>query len=171
LKAVAVSNQRVPIARRRASLPREKDALSVLVQAHRRMAALFARAQQDRRAVVELQHALRVHGRIEEELLFPVLERALGDEVAALLDEARREHSWMKVRLIELSLMEAGGGEFIFIQGRLRELEDHLRKHMKEEERQLFRRARRALSRRRLIALGERMRAREDELNGGLYPG
>jgi hypothetical protein len=167
LKAMRVRQGRVLVARRHTSRV-GLDALALLAQAHRRLDALFAQAEQDARALPELQHAVHVHGRLEEELLHPVLGQVLGEPSAALLEDARREHAWLKVRLIELSTMAPPPP---VLSSRLHWLRERLRKHVAIEERQLFSRARRALSRRRLAELGARLQTREDELNGGLYPG
>ena len=168
LQTMMVRSGRAPVARRRAARA-GKDALEFLAQAHRRLDALFAQAERDPRALVELQHAVQVLGRLEEEILHPVLRQALGEPAAALVDEARREHAWLKVRLIELS--QAAALDPPVLARRLPWLRERLHRHMGEEERQLFARVRRALSRRRLAELGARLQAREDELNGGLYPG
>jgi hypothetical protein len=149
--------------------PTAADALALLERGHKMLEALLARTESDPRACADLRHALEVHGRLQHELLFPALEQARRGKPAPRFDQARREHAWLRVRLIELTATDPQDRPLF--RSRLQPLGERLWRRIARERASLFRRARRALTPRQLRELGARMLSREYELNGGLYPG
>jgi iron-sulfur cluster repair protein YtfE (RIC family) len=167
-KPATAGRSRVGPARRSGRTVAEKpDALAFLARDHRRVADLLGQVPEDPAVLHQAQHELEVHDQLEEELLYPALEQILGEEGAELVEDLRLSHAHVKVRLIELSIL-GGGQEF---ERKLAELRERLERHLEEEEKSLFARARRALPGARLQELRVRIELRQDELTGGLYPG
>lgn len=104
--------------------------------------------------------ALSVHAQIEEEIFYPALREALGDEGQANLDEANVEHEHVKTLVEQLESAE-GGDELV--DARMKVLSEYVRHHVKEEEKQMFPKVKKAdgLD---LVDLAERMEQRKSEL-------
>ena len=101
--------------------------------------------------------ALLVHAQIEEEIFYPAARRALKDE--DLMNEAKVEHESAKTLIRTLKRMKAGDPEFVATFTVLGEYVNH---HVKEEESEIFPKARRrGLN---LAALGKKLMARKIEL-------
>jgi hemerythrin-like domain-containing protein len=101
--------------------------------------------------------ALLVHAQIEEEIFYPAARRALKDE--DLMNEAKVEHDSAKTLIRQLKRMKAGDAEFVATFTVLGEYVNH---HIKEEESEMFPKARRrGLN---LAALGKKLMARKVEL-------
>jgi len=96
---------------------------------------------------------LAAHTRIEEEIFYPAV-RSLGtDDLETLVDEALEEHHVVDLVLAELPRVHPGDDRFAAKMTVLSELVEH---HVKEEERDMFRRAQ-ALGTDRLKELGARL--------------
>jgi hemerythrin superfamily protein len=104
--------------------------------------------------------ALSIHAQIEEEIFYPAL-RSSGDADDAL-DEADVEHSHVKELVTQLEASEPGDELF---EARFKVLSEYVQHHVEEEESTLFSKARKAdLD---LVALGEQLLARKEELGAG----
>jgi hemerythrin superfamily protein len=137
----------------------EHDAVSVLKAQHRQVEALFKRVlgsedPQVRKEVMrEIIQALEMHTRIEEEIFYPAV-RSLGTEaVEDLIDESLEEHHVVDLVLAELPRVNPRDDRFKAKMTVLSEVVDH---HVKEEERDMFKRAQ-ALGVKRLTELGGRL--------------
>lgn len=104
--------------------------------------------------------ALSVHAQIEEEIFYPALRAAADAEDA--LDEADVEHSHVKELVGQLEGAQAGDDHF---EARVKVLSEYVQHHVDEEESTIFSKARKADVD--LVALGEQLRARKEELGGG----
>jgi len=142
-----------------AAATKQHDAVSVLKAQHRQVESLFARVQsskasQSRKELLrEIARLLAAHTRIEEEIFYPAV-RSLGtDELETLVDEALEEHHVVDLVLAELPRVHPGDDRFAAKMTVLSELVEH---HVKEEERDMFRRAQ-ALGTDRLKELGARL--------------
>jgi len=101
--------------------------------------------------------ALKVHVRIEEEVFYPAVRKAIKDE--DLMHEAEIEHESAKTLIRQLARMKARDPRYGPTFTVLCEYIEH---HVKEEEGEMFPKVRRA--RLNLKALGARMMARKVRL-------
>ena len=102
---------------------------------------------------------LKVHTTLEEEIFYPALREALDDE--DLLNEAAVEHETAKMLIEQLENMGPDDPNF---RATFTVLGEYVLHHVKEEEGEMFPEAKKTdLD---LEALGERMRARKEELVG-----
>lgn len=150
------------------------DAVALLKADHRKVEGLFAQFEKarDRSRKQELAQEicteLSVHTMIEEEIFYPA---CTGEVKADLVDEAYVEHDGAKVLIAELLESDPDNE---FFDAKVKVLSEDIKHHVKEEEKRaegMFAQAKAAgLD---LDGLGERMRARREELteefkSGGL---
>jgi hypothetical protein len=100
---------------------------------------------------------LEMHATLEEEIFYPAIREA-GDDVD-VVEEAAIEHASARHLIDTLKSLEPGTSTYAAAFTVLGEYVDH---HVQEEETQVFKQARKA--RLDLEALGERLRARKEEL-------
>jgi hemerythrin superfamily protein len=118
---------------------RGKDAIAVLKAQHREVEKLFDQFKkargEDRQAKLSRQICteLKIHTRIEEELLYPKAHDELSD--ATLVDEAYVEHNAAKDLIAEIEKTDVSDEMF---EARMQVLEEQIRHHVKEEEGELF---------------------------------
>ena len=108
--------------------------------------------------------ALTVHATIEEEIFYPTVRRERG-ETGELVDEAAVEHQTLKDIIGRL---EAAPASDPLYDAGVKVLKEYVKHHVKEEENELFPRVRKLDID--LVALGARMKARKDELEGETAP-
>ena len=102
---------------------------------------------------------LKVHTTIEEEIFYPALREALDDD--DLLNEAAVEHETAKMLIEQLENMGPDDPNY---RATFTVLGEYVTHHVKEEEGEMFPAAKKSdLD---FEALGERMRARKEELVG-----
>ena len=111
-----------------------------------------------REAVRSVCEDLKVHTTLEEEIFYPAVREAIEDE--DLLNEAAVEHETAKMLIEQLENMEPDDPNYFatFIV-----LGEYVMHHVKEEEGEMFPQARKAKALD-VDELGERMRARKEEL-------
>ncbi|MCC7274242.1 MAG: hemerythrin domain-containing protein [Alphaproteobacteria bacterium] len=138
---------------------RKPDAVALLKEDHRAVEAKFERyekirerADDARKAalVAEICAALKLHTAIEEAVFYPAARAVMEDQ--DLLDEADVEHASAKELIAQL---EAGSPADDHYDAKVKVLGEYVKHHVKEEERELFKEARKA---------GMDMRAVGDEL-------
>jgi hemerythrin-like domain-containing protein len=96
--------------------------------------------EEDQPALVkQVLQALKVHTRIEEEIFYPAVRKAIKDE--DLMNEAEVEHDSAKVLIRQLERMKPSDPKFAATFTVLGEYVNH---HVKEEESEMFPKARRA---------------------------
>jgi hemerythrin superfamily protein len=150
--------------RKRAS---ENNAFDILRADHRKVEKLFDEFEdldrEDTEAcqeiVVQACTELKIHATVEEELFYPALREALDEDDASLLDEAVVEHATAKMLIARLEELEAEDPQY---SATFTVLSEYIKHHVKEEEREIFPKAKKA----KVDAddLGTRMRARKEEL-------
>jgi hemerythrin-like domain-containing protein len=121
-----------------------------------------ARGDERREKLVEqICNELDVHAQLEEEIFYPAVRAAIdGDE---LLDEARVEHQALKDLIRQLRTMAAGDDLY---DATTKVLGEYVKHHVREEQGEIFPKARRSgLD---LRDLGEQMRARKSQLTTGV---
>jgi hemerythrin-like domain-containing protein len=96
--------------------------------------------EEDQPALVkQVLQALKVHTRIEEEIFYPAVRKAIKDQ--DLRNEAEVEHDSAKVLIRQLERMKPSDPKFAATFTVLGEYVNH---HVKEEESEMFPKARRA---------------------------
>ncbi len=150
------------------------DALDLLRSDHKEVDGLFkdfesasegASATARRALVAQICDALSVHAKIEEEIFYPALRRA-SKEAADLLNEAAVEHQSLKD--IIGRLRAAPTSDVLYDAG-VKVLGEYVKHHVREEENDIFPKARSADID--LAALGTQLQQRKEELMGRMQRG
>jgi hemerythrin superfamily protein len=148
------------------------DALTLLRADHKHVSALFeayenARSTKRKQELSkEICSELKVHTTIEEEIFYPALRRVKGME--DMLDEANVEHAGAKHLIGEIERSSPGDD---YYDARIKVLSEYIRHHVKEEQDEIFPKAKK--SKIDLQALGEQLAQRKMELKStliGLIP-
>jgi hemerythrin superfamily protein len=145
------------------------DAVGMLIADHKRVASLFAdfkrltdegRDEEKASVVQEICKELTVHTQLEEELFYPAVRKAAGDEDQ--VDEALVEHAGAKQLIAQLQ--GADPSEDLY-DAKVTVLAEQIDHHVEEEEGSMFPKARYAgLD---TLKLGAAMVARKAELLSG----
>lgn len=142
---------------------RAPDAIALLRADHREVADLLAQFDSTRAARRKQELAQRiceeltVHAQIEEEIFYPAFSAATRDK--ELIPEATVEHQTMKDLIAQV--MSGSPGDKLF-DAKVKVLGEYVKHHVKEEQNEMFPRAR--SSKLDLAELGDRLRARKQEL-------
>jgi len=125
------------------------DAITLLTEDHKKVKKLFtdftklAKANASNTAKADVVHqiccALTIHAQIEEEILYPAVRAAIKDN--DLMDEADVEHAEAKSLIAQLKAMKPTDDHYYAKVTVLGENIDH---HIKEEEGEMFPKARKA---------------------------
>jgi hypothetical protein len=143
------------------------DAIDLLKQDHDKVERAFRQfekmdrhdAEACRRLIRSVCEELKVHTALEEEVFYPALRQAIDDQ--DLMNEAAVEHETAKMLIEQLDSMAADDPSYY---ATFTVLGEYVRHHVKEEQGEMFPEAKK--SKLDLAALGERMRARKEELAG-----
>lgn len=143
---------------------RDPLAVTLLKKDHREVAAMFEEYEQleadsEKLALFnKIALALKVHTQIEEEILYPEERGSVEDD---MLDEAYVEHDGAKKLIAEIEAMQPGDD---YYDAKVKVLGEYIAHHVKEEEQPggLFAQAKRGDED--LDAMGERLKARKQEL-------
>lgn len=106
----------------------------------------------------QLKRELDIHAAIEEEIFYPVLEKA--DESRDITLEAFEEHRLVKQLLGEL---ESGSKDDETWTAKFTVLKENIEHHVEEEEGEMFKQARKVLSKEEIEELGTRMQKAKGE--------
>lgn len=101
---------------------------------------------------VRLKQELDLHAKIEEEVFYPALEET--EETREITLEAYEEHRLVKQLLGELEAEPKDTEEWT---AKFTVLKENIEHHVEEEEGEMFKKARQALSEEEIEALGERL--------------
>jgi hemerythrin superfamily protein len=140
-----------------------KDAIALLKADHEEVNNLFAEYEKTRSVsnkmelVAEICTALSVHAQIEEEIFYPAVKEALNDKL--LVPEATVEHASLKDLIAQLEGVKPDGEMY---DAKVKVLSEYVKHHVKEEQSEMFPKARAASID--LAALGARLAARKEEL-------
>lgn len=147
-------------------MPAKQDAIALLKADHRKVEELFekfesARGAERKQALVkQICTELSIHAKLEEEIFYPACKGEIEEE--NMLEEAYVEHDGAKVLIAELA--EASPDDE-FYDAKVKVLSELIKHHVKEEERPkegVLAQARDAELD--LVALGERLKTRKEEL-------
>jgi hemerythrin superfamily protein len=141
------------------------DAIDLLKQDHDKVEKAFKqfekmdRQEGDacRQLVQTVCEDLKVHTTVEEEIFYPALRELIEDE--DLMNEAAVEHETASMLIDQLDSMSPDDPNYY---ATFTVLGEYVRHHIKEEQGEMFPAAKRAKVD--LAALGERIRARKEEL-------
>jgi hemerythrin-like domain-containing protein len=148
----------------------QKDAIALLKEDHVKVRALLATLEKsgegkpERRATLlqKIERELEIHTTIEEEIFYPAYrDKAEAKEDRKLYFEANEEHGVVKMYLPQMHQSDLAGEKFAAKAKVLKELVEH---HAKEEEKEMFKKARKLLSKEELRELGARMATRKRQL-------
>lgn len=147
------------------------NAIELLIADHEKVRGLFdqltnttSRAEKTRVQLLEkIRLELDVHTAIEEEIFYPAFREAAEEsDDKEMIFEALEEHRAAgELVLPDLLETEVASEKF---GGRAKVLMDLVEHHAEEEEKEMFKRARKLLSREQLDELGVAMAARKQEL-------
>ena len=150
------------------------NAIQLLKQDHKTVRGLLSDLEATTRRALKrrgellakVAREIDVHTRIEEEIFYPAFKQA-GDrgEDAKLYHEAREEHRAAGEMVLPDLLKTAPDSEEFG--GRAKVLKELVEHHAREEEREMFPRARELFTAAQLRELGERMMERKQELLAG----
>ena len=152
--------------RKRRTGVRDPLAIQLLKKDHREVDAMFDEYEQledDAEKLALFQKialALKVHTRIEEEIFYPAERGEVEDD---MLDEAYVEHDGAKKLIAEIEAMNPGDE---FYDAKVKVLGEYVKHHVKEEEQPggIFAQSKKGEED--LNAMGERLKARKEELMG-----
>jgi hemerythrin superfamily protein len=141
-----------------------------LKQDHREVDTLVkqfekARAGSRERIARRICAALTVHAQIEEEIFYPAARELLRSSDEELVDEAAVEHASVKELIGQIESSSEGDDLY---DAKVTVLGEYVQHHVKEEERELFPKVRKAGLNTREI--GARLAARKAELEGDSVP-
>ncbi|MDO8380364.1 hemerythrin domain-containing protein [Phenylobacterium sp.] len=149
---------------------RDPLAISLLKKDHREVDAMFDEYEQLEKDAEKLALfnkialALKVHTQIEEEIFYP---EERGDVEDDMMDEAYVEHDGAKKLIAEIEAMKPSDD---YYDAKVKVLGEYIKHHVKEEEQPggIFAQAKKGDED--LDAMGERMKARKDELMAQMAP-
>lgn len=163
-KTTAKSKSAKPRKSTRRTGRRDPLAIQLLKKDHREVEAMFDEYEQlekdsEKLALFnQIALALKVHTKIEEEILYPESRGEVEDD---LIDEAYVEHDGAKKLIAEIEAMKPGQELY---DAKVKVLGEYIKHHVKEEEQPggFFAQAKKGDED--LEAMGERMKARKEEL-------
>ena len=154
------------MARSRATANKASDAIAMLKADHDKVKKLFKEFERKHDAgseeeaeqlATQICNELTVHSTLEEEIFYPEVRAAMKDE--DLIDEAEVEHASAKELIAQIESAHSGDDKFA---AKVVVLGEYVNHHIKEEQNEIFPKAKRAKID--MTALGERMVARKEEL-------
>lgn len=133
----------------RARSKKENDPIALLEADHRKVEKMFKefekKKEKDRDAAIELVGQilaeLTVHTQIEEEIFYPTMRESGGEKMADLLDEAEVEHASAKDLIAQIASMSPD--EELY-DAKVTVLGEYVKHHVKEEEGEIFPKAKKA---------------------------
>ena len=140
-----------------------QTATAMLRADHKRVSALFedfekARSAKKKKALVaKICTELTVHTQLEDEIFYPAFKKALKDH--ELVPEAHVEHTAVKDLIAQVEGVEPNGEMY---DARVKVMGEFVKHHVKEEETQMFPKAKK--SQMDLVKLGRKMHERKQEL-------
>jgi hemerythrin superfamily protein len=144
-----------------------QEATAMLRADHKLVSGLFDEFEKTKSAgrkkkiVDQICKELKVHTQLEEEIFYPAFKAALKDK--ELVPEANVEHQSVKDLIAQVEGVEPGGEEY---DAKVKVMGEFVKHHVKEEQNEMFPKAKKS-SKLDLVALGEQMFARKQELLAG----
>jgi hemerythrin-like domain-containing protein len=148
----------------------QQDAIALLKQDHKTMRGLLSQLEdaegRERLSTLKtIEHELKVHTKIEEDIFYPAFrEAAEKEDDTELYFEALEEHHVVDLVLPEIKETDPDTDEFPAKAKVLKDLVEH---HAEEEETEMFPRAKKLMGRAQLMELGQQLADAKASLNGG----
>lgn len=146
----------------------DNDAIALLTKDHRDVKKLFtayqdlvdenASADERQEIADQICEALTAHATAEEEIFYPAV-RAAAQNADEELDEAEVEHSSLKELIAQIQEMEPDDALY---DAKVKVLGEYVEHHVKEEEREMFPKAKK--TKLDMEELGGQIKARKEEL-------
>ena len=146
----------------------KQDAFTLIKEDHDRFREMFSdyddlpdddyRAKLD--LALRLYEALAAHGTMEEEIFYPAIREHASEHGVEMLLERYEEHHVADEVIAELKELDIEDETY---DAKFKVLRENVEHHLDEEEEELFPEARKALGDN-ATEIGEKMRARRDEL-------
>jgi hemerythrin superfamily protein len=153
-------------ARKSSNGDQAQDAIELLTTDHRNVKALFKRFEtlkdeddsddEKSEIVARICAELTIHSTIEEEIFYPAVREAIDDQ--DLMDEADVEHAGAKELIAQLESAEPGDDHY---DAKVTVLSEYIDHHVKEEEGEMFPKAKKAID---TQEIGAELAARKAEL-------
>jgi hemerythrin superfamily protein len=150
-----------------------ENAIDLLIADHKKVQKLFREFEKLKEAdeavgtkakamiVQQVCMELQIHAQIEEEIFYPRVRKAIDDD--DLMDEAEVEHTGAKELIAQLESMEPSDDLY---DAKFTVLGENVNHHIKEEQDEMFTKARKAKLD--LDALGKQLKQRRQELQDEL---
>lgn len=147
------------------------DAITLLKDDHKKVRGLLEQLEKSNSSTrreqlsSKIEMELKVHTQIEEEIFYPAFrDAAQKKDDREMFFEAKEEHHVVDLVMPEVRETEPSADEFPAKAKVLKELVLH---HAKEEEKEMFPRAKKLMSKDELNELGDRLAQRKRELQRG----
>ena len=143
-----------------------QEATAMLRADHKLVSGLFDEFEKTKsdakkkKLVDQICKELTIHAQIEEEIFYPAFKEALRDK--ELVPEANVEHQSVKDLIAQVQGLEPSGEDY---DAKVKVMGEFVKHHVKEEQNEMFPKAKKS-AKLDLVALGERMFARKQELLG-----
>ena len=134
------------------------DAIELLIQDHRKVDQLFEQIQKEKdptkkgQTFEKINQELTLHSELEETYFYPAVKDAQSTH--EIVVESEHEHKTVETLLHDLEKLTAGSDDF---EAKLKFLIDDVKHHVKEEEGELFPKAKEILGEPKLQDLGAKM--------------
>lgn len=157
------TTNKLRITKQAPATPAPQEATALLRADHKRVSALLEQYEKVRAPgkkkdlVAEICKELTVHAQVEEEIFYPAVKQALKDH--ELVPEARVEHETLKSLIAQVKDADADDEMF---DARIQVLSEYVKHHVKEEQDEMFPKAR--ATKLDMVELGARMAVRKEEL-------
>lgn len=143
------------------------DAFKLLESDHRKVEGIFEQLEPTTERAVKtreelfkkLKMELDIHTHIEETILYPVLKQVT--ETRDITFEGYEEHGVAKQLLLDMSETDVNTEVWT---AKLKVLQESIEHHVEEEETEMFKEAREALTQQQIDELGEKLEAAKNEL-------
>jgi len=151
-------------------MPTNTDAIALLKVDHKKVKALLASLEKtteksaDRRSklLAQIESEVKVHATVEEELFYPAFRDAVKKkDDREMYQEALEEHHVVDLVMPEVKACDPAGEVFAAKAKVLKEIIEH---HADEEEKEMFKVARKVMSAAELRELGARIAQRKKQL-------
>ncbi|HYJ46502.1 MAG TPA: hemerythrin domain-containing protein [Pyrinomonadaceae bacterium] len=150
------------------------DAFELMKKDHEKVSGIFEKLEPTTERGVktreelftQLKTELEIHAQIEEQIFYPAIKEA--EETHDITLEAFEEHAVVKQLLSELEELSKDDETW---GAKLKVLQENVEHHVEEEEGEMFKSARKVLSREQIEALGARMEAAKREQKKAMAAG
>lgn len=141
-----------------ALLKKDHRDVKKLFTAYQKLADKEAGAAERQEIASEICEALTLHATVEEEIFYPALREA-AEAASDQLDEAEVEHASVKELVAQIEAMDPDDALY---NAKVKVLGEYVDHHVKEEEGEMFPKARKAGLE--LTEIGQQIQARKEEL-------